>query len=70
MDTAYYQVTHGVARVDIALERRLGNATMFISIMPAHETYFRRDDSSDRLAKRIAKLLVANDADASPKIQT
>ena len=65
-DTASYQVTDGAARVEIDLERRLGNQTMFISVVPAQRSLFRSDDSSDRLAKRIVELLLANGAEDCP----
>ncbi|WP_144054774.1 hypothetical protein [Rhodopirellula europaea] len=66
MDTASYEVTHGAASVHLAMERRLGNPTMFIAIMPAGKTLLRRDEASNRLAEQIVKLLVANGADDAP----
>tara|TARA_R110002073_G_scaffold75697_12_gene184660 strand:+ start:4130 stop:4456 length:327 start_codon:yes stop_codon:yes gene_type:complete len=64
-DTATYEITHGSTRVDVAMERRLGNRTMFIAVIPTRSSFGRRDDSSDELAEQIVELLVTNGADDS-----
>lgn len=66
MDMASYEVTHGAARMHIAMERRHGNPAMFIAVMPEGKSLFRSDESSNRLVVQIVDLLVANGAGDSP----
>ena len=65
MDTACYDITHGPATVQLWMERRIGNPTMFISVAPGRKSILRRDLPSDRLAEQIVELLVAHGADNS-----
>lgn len=66
VDMASYKVTHGAACVHIAMERRLGNPTISVAIIPERKSLFRGDESSNRLAVQIVDLLVVNGADDSP----
>lgn len=63
LDTATFDVTHDSTCVYISMERRLGNPTMFIAVMPTRRSFWRRDAASNRLAEQIVELLVANGAD-------
>lgn len=62
-DSATYEVSHGSTRVDVVLERRLGDQSMFIAVIPIRNAFWRRENSSDQFAQRIMELLVANGAD-------
>jgi hypothetical protein len=62
MDSACYDVTRGHASVQLLMERRLGNPTMFISVIPTRKSIWHRDLASDRLAEHIVEWLVANGA--------
>ena len=62
MDTACYDVSIGSTHVHVATERRLGNPTMFVAVMPNRRSFWRRDVSSQRLAERIVELLIAHGA--------
>jgi len=64
-DTASYDIACGSTCVHVALERRLGNPTMFIAVMPTRKTVWRRDASSEQMAEQIVALLVAHGADDS-----
>jgi hypothetical protein len=65
VDSACYDVSLGPASVQLEIERRMGNPTMFISVIPIRKSIWRRDLPSDRLAQQIVELLVAHGADSN-----
>lgn len=64
MDTVCYAVTDGEASVELWAERRLGNPSMYISLIPSQKSISKRDLSANRLAERIAEWLVERGAHA------
>ena len=63
LDTAGYDVFLGSTLVHIGIERRLGNKTISITVWPACKSFWRRDESSENLAKRLVELLIEHGAD-------
>ncbi|WP_372722058.1 hypothetical protein [Novipirellula sp.] len=61
-DTAEFDVVDERSHVDLWLERRLGNKTMFIMVVPDRKTLWRRDHESEQLAERVVNLLVQHGA--------
>lgn len=68
-DTATYMVTHNGTCVRLAMERRLGNRSMFIGVIPMRHSIWRADVASEQLARQIIELLVANGAHESVQNQ-
>lgn len=63
-DTASYFVTLGSASAELWVERRVGNPTMVISIIPTRKSIWHPDLPSDTLAQRIVDWLVAHGANS------
>ncbi len=57
LDTAVYEIRLDSVRVDVSLERRLGNRSMTIAVMPIQRWLWRHDHDSQRLATRISSFL-------------
>lgn len=62
LDTAEFEVADESSRVDVWLERRLGNKTMFVMVVPRRMRSPRNTDDSDRIAERVVNLLVQHGA--------
>lgn len=58
LDTAEFDVADGSCRVDVWLERRIGNNRMFVMVVPRRKSFWRRDHDSELLARRVVDLLV------------
>jgi len=61
-DTATYDIKHDGTRVRLAMERRLGNPTMYIALMPNRHSLWRADVPSEQLAEQVVEFLVAKGA--------
>ncbi|MEM8672242.1 MAG: hypothetical protein AAGG48_32305 [Planctomycetota bacterium] len=58
LDTAEFDVADDSCRVDVLLERRLGNNRMSVIVAPRRKWFSRRGHDSELLARRVVDLLV------------